>query len=499
MMRLFLLLLLNFTIYCSLAIPARIPRAIFPPESTQNTPNYPKPQFFEHQLKDHFNAHNSGHWAQRYYVNDTFWKKPFGPVFLMIEGEGAAQPKWAYSGHHMDMAKEFGAIVFSLEHRYYGASAPVENLSTENLQFLSSEQALADLAVFMDFIRGKYDLDIGENGRNRVIAFGGSYPGALAAWVRVKYPHLIYGSIASSAPVLAELDFVGYNQVVVASLANPVVGGSDQCAKNVFKAFQKIDGAFDSEKPEKLRNIEKIFNSCGKLETELDRSTFVGAIAGNFQGAVQYNGILPVGIKDVCNMMLNESIGSLEQRLAAVAGTNYSAKCTDFTWDYSLNQLNNVTVDLNATGVGIRQWTYQTCAQFGYYQTCEPWKGSCLFSRRMTLKSNTLLCKESFGLKLAQVKERIKFSNEYYGGNQPHATRIVFVNGDIDPWHYLSVLQDNFENGNDITAVYIPGASHCQNMRPSSVNDTLVMKEAKLKIRNKVAEWVQGGTQPIIL
>jgi lysosomal Pro-X carboxypeptidase len=56
-----------------------------------------------------------------------------------------------------------------------------------HLQYFTSEQALADYAVFIRNITK----DAGR--MNPVIVFGGSYGGMLAAWFRMKYPHLVAG------------------------------------------------------------------------------------------------------------------------------------------------------------------------------------------------------------------------------------------------------------------------------------------------------------------
>lgn len=56
-------------------------------------------------------------------MNDTFYK-PNGPIFLMIGGEGTANPAWMLQGAWIEYAKTYHAICFLLEHRYYGKSHP---------------------------------------------------------------------------------------------------------------------------------------------------------------------------------------------------------------------------------------------------------------------------------------------------------------------------------------------------------------------------------------
>ena len=77
-----------------------------------------------------------------------------------------------------------------------------------NLRLLTAEQALADYAVLLRWIQTSYGpVDVGGSGwcpkgGCPVVAWGGSYGGMLASWFRMKYPHLVAGAIASSAPIL---------------------------------------------------------------------------------------------------------------------------------------------------------------------------------------------------------------------------------------------------------------------------------------------------------
>uniref|UniRef100_A0A3B4A6I3 Uncharacterized protein n=1 Tax=Periophthalmus magnuspinnatus TaxID=409849 RepID=A0A3B4A6I3_9GOBI len=154
----------------------------------------PQEQWFTQKL-DHFNGQDSRVWKQRYFVNDTF-AQPDGPVFLMIGGEGPANPIWMDHGTWLTYAEKLGALCFMLEHRFYGKSRPTSDLSTDSLHFLSSRQALADLAHFRTTIAEIWGLS-----DRKWMAFGGSYPGSLAAWFRLKYPHLYVYTCAGLVPL----------------------------------------------------------------------------------------------------------------------------------------------------------------------------------------------------------------------------------------------------------------------------------------------------------
>ena len=79
-------------------------------------------QWFTQQL-NHFDDSDESTWMQQYFVNDEYFTG--GPVFLMIGGEGPLSPLWVTVGAMVDYAKQHGALILGLEHRFYGKSQPL--------------------------------------------------------------------------------------------------------------------------------------------------------------------------------------------------------------------------------------------------------------------------------------------------------------------------------------------------------------------------------------
>lgn len=76
------------------------------------------------------------------------------------------------------------------------------------LKFHTIEQAMEDIVVFArDFTYGSQSMSPGDV---PWVYLGGSYPGARAAWMRLRNPAIFHASLASSAPVQLQKDFYQY-------------------------------------------------------------------------------------------------------------------------------------------------------------------------------------------------------------------------------------------------------------------------------------------------
>lgn len=158
------------------------------------------------------------------------------------------------------LAEKYGALVVFAEHRFFGLSWPfpqdIAYTSPYN-SYLTVEQTLADYVDLLNYLKGRYNIQ-----DKATIAFGGSYGGMLAAWMRMKYPHVIQGSLAASAPVLL---FKGVNGV-------DIDGGFAKIASDDFNVTGMANDTC-------YLGMKDAFS---RIITKADDSTFMGAVSDAF-------------------------------------------------------------------------------------------------------------------------------------------------------------------------------------------------------------------------
>merc|ERR1711871_991030 len=480
----------------------------------------PQEQWLDQPI-DHFDLLSNATYKQRYFVDDTFFDGT-GPVFLCVGGEGPAfQPTVVTTGGEhcalmMTLAYQHKALVLALEHRYYGKSLPfttsqgAPDFSTPRLQAgLSSKQAQADLASFVGAMRIRFRLNANPSGAGvpggaagqpyRWITFGGSYPGMMASWARQKYPHLIHASVSSSAPVRGAPNMQGYMNVVGDSLEVASVGGSPECRQAVTAAFADFGAALNAGASSRSA-LAKQFNVCGD-PSSLDKTENQGLLLQGLQG------LFPLQSNDnsckdplcnygrICNFMTHNSSVSFLQHLSEMARLQYGGNCISVDYQAEVKALNDITN-------GDRVWLYQTCTEFGFYQTCDPGTG-CPFTQKphiSNVESNFELCAaiyddgshQSMQEQGKRTTKAIAFSNLWSGADKPAGSRVLYVNGEVDPWHANSVLT---APSVDEPILMVPGASHHFWTHQPQPTDEQPILDARKSIANQVAQWLNLKAQ----
>ena len=442
---------------------------------------------------DHFDALASpSPWIMRYWVDQTSWnKKTTNPVFLSMGGEGASG---APGGQMREIAAAHNALMFSIEHRFYGQSIPTKDFSTSNLKYLGTEQALADAAFFQRAMVERFNLST----QARWVTWGGSYSGELAAWARIKYPHLFFAAVASSAPVTAAVDYDGYDPIVAAALLNPAVGGSRACQDQVIQAFAELQRRFDD--PALRKGLGKIFNTCGPVVHDGDCYLLHDYISDDFMGLVQYNDDrAQISVRTRCIEMQNVTVGKLPfDRLVAITTERMEAskmKCLSDP-DPS-NVVDSIAFADHLVGYAMvnnseRAFPYQQCVDgVGHDQTCKQELG-CIFSTYANRTFFQQQCAAAFNnVTSHQTDVAVQFNSVNYGDAMPGSSRLLFVNGAIDPFHYGSVVANSSALlAREIYAVMIEDGSHCQDMGVSNVHDSPAMQAAKASKATIVAQWL---------
>lgn len=279
-------------------------------------------------------------------------------------------------------------------HTFFYILFSFSSLSTnfpENMKFLTVEQSLADLAYLITALKHNPHM----NATGGVILVGGSYAGAMTTWFRQKYPHIANGGWASSAPLLAKLDFGEYKEVVSSAIHN--VGGQ-QCYTRLFTVFQKINNLISSGQIERLRGL---FHLCRSFtgKNKYDVWNLLNTLSDSISNVVQNH--KRGDIENACREILQETPASRSDKVtgdmhgfARFFMRKYGlqeGKCIDAVYQSSFRSLIN-----DAFGGGTaRQWIYQTCSQFGWYQTSS--SKQQVFGQALPIEFYVRLCSDLFG------------------------------------------------------------------------------------------------------
>jgi hypothetical protein len=277
----------------------------------------------------------------------------------------------------------------------------------------------------------------------------------------------------------------GYNDLVANSMSLESVGGSQQCLDTIVNGHKQIGDKLQTE--EGREDLAQLFDICGGADAIVDKrdqSVFAGdgvvylPVQSNDPASTQ-----PLSnIEKICDFLLDDTNGSDEmQRLASLSKIQNGGRCVDTSFD---NVLKFYANPRNPS----RSWLYSTCTEYGFYQTCDT-GSSCPYTQGLhTIDQDLEICEAAFGLEASNVAKNILMTNQEYGGENSQGTNTLFVSGEVDPWHALSVMEPN---NNEQGTFYALGASHHFWTHPSKDSDQQSVVEAREYIWDTVRGWLK--------
>ncbi|KAF8827873.1 hypothetical protein HHX47_DHR4000693 [Lentinula edodes] len=244
------------------------------PHEPNNKPEFTA-QWFEQPL-DHFGSSTNDTFMQRYWDRIPFLDTGIVDI----------------------LARATGGLGVVLEHRYYSESIATKNLTTDSLRFLNNAQSAADSANFMANVQfSGIDENLTAPG-TPWIYYGGSYAGARAAHMRVLYPDLVYGAIASSAVTHAAIINWEYMDII-RRYADPT------CSLHLQKAIETIDTILDHRVLS--APLKALFGVHG-LKHDVDFVSLIESPLGSWQAKVWDPKVGSTTFDEFC-VALNQPLG----------------------------------------------------------------------------------------------------------------------------------------------------------------------------------------------
>ncbi|XP_049514768.1 lysosomal Pro-X carboxypeptidase [Dermacentor silvarum] len=425
---------------------------------------------------DHFGFHNNETFEIRYAVADQFWDAKRGPIFFYAGNEFFMESFIENTGLMWEWAPEMKALIIFVEHRFYGKSMPFDQESSKRLPYLgylTTEQALADYADLLIHIKGT----LPGAANCPVVAFGGSYGGMLAAWMRMKYPHLVTASLSSSAPLLM---FPGLSPCSAFNRAITYAYGQEGplCAKTVRKSWAIIESKFSSD--ESVKALRNKFKLCQELRTtdyvklrDWLHDVYMVLAMLNYVDASTLLTPLPANpVKEACKF-LQSSFASDEAIVDAVAKT--VNLYFNGTGERSCN-------DIDIFHVNQTSWRFQECTELTM-PTCSDGITDMFYPQVWNSTKFAQGCERKFAVRPDFYRGVMSFG----GKNVGSASNIIFSHGDLDPWSSVGIRDSPSDS---LPVIMISGAAHHSDLRFSTDSDPVALKAARELEKAHVLRWL---------
>lgn len=453
-------------------------------------------KFYANQTLDHTAPFSPSRptWSHRYLVNDTYFgTTPLsedcpGPIFLYMGGESdIVHYAGSYNGFMKYLTAKYGGLMLLFEERYYGESVP-----TEGYTYLTTQQVLEDAVQLLPIVKTEYGAQ-----NCPTIAFGGSYAGTLAAFLRSAYPFAVQGALSSSAEFgyydLAGWEERGIDKMTFSEIIGKEYAKTDGCLQAIWDATDLMHETDDAD-------LIQTFNLCDAsalkpVKSSLFTYDLEGLVQGNYPYAIGSYPAWPV--EHACQIMLDTALPLLEraaQVLFMIEGTSTDGKC--------IPTPDSGPGNIPGDGPGPGSWGYQSCTEtlhefsstgrggtgvryFTYEEEAGPLIETQCMDRNGVVPDQNVLTMRYGGFDIAQT-----------------TSNTIFSMGTIDPWGGAAILST--DGGPDASSrgvhfFELEDAAHHLDLRGWNEADPAQVTAARREEEAIIMGWVReyvGGSSP---
>ncbi|XP_057767868.1 uncharacterized protein LOC130988119 [Salvia miltiorrhiza] len=412
------------------------------------------------QNLDHFTFQPRSYkiFNQKYLINRKHWQKG-APIFVYTGNEGDIDWFASNTGFLLDIAPKFHALVVFIEHRFYGESLPFGKhsyKSAKTLGYLNSQQALADYALLITSLKHNLSSDA-----SPVVVVGGSYGGMLAAWFRLKYPHIAMAALASSAPILQFDDITPWSSFYDA-VSQDFKDASLNCYQVIKASWAELEAI--AAYKQGLVELSRSFRACKKVNSIYSArdwlwEAFVYVAMVNYPTEANFMKPLPAyPVKEMCKIIDGSPPGTTKLSRVFAAASLY--------YNYSRGE-KCFAIENQADEHGLHGWNWQACTEMVMPMVVT--KESMFPPFSFSYEEYADECMKSYG-----VRPRPHWITTQFGGTnieqvlKRFGSNIIFSNGLQDPWSRGGVLKNI---STSIVALVADNGAHHTDLRGAVEED----------------------------